>query len=89
MYWHTLFLTLLVFAALGIFAGSAAVPDPPIQLTINNPYSITVDVELKCDYDRSQQGFKHYKRVTIKKKGSVTIMLPKHLKKCQIWPHRR
>jgi len=60
---------------------------PTVDITIYNPYSLTVNIEVKCDYDRLGKKFLFQRHIIIKGKGATRISVPKHHKRCQIWPH--
>ena len=56
-----------------------------VRITTFNPYSMTVKLEIKCDWDADVEEFKYHKFITIEGKKSTDIIVPNTFKNCQIW----
>lgn len=52
-----------------------------------NPYSMKVELEVKCDYNSKRGEFTYHRFFVIPKKSNVVIVVPNLLKECQVWPH--
>jgi len=57
-----------------------------VDITAYNPYSLDVELEVKCDHDFKTGKFLYYRKIVVPGKASKTIRVPASLKKCQIWP---
>lgn len=60
-----------------------------VNIEVNNPYRLQVELEVKCDWDRDLEDFKYHKFLSIPGKRSIVIKVPSNLRKCQIWPKIR
>ncbi len=58
-----------------------------MAIHINNPFAISVDVTVKCDWDPTIKAFKFKKDFPLLSKKMTTIVLPESYHDCQIWPH--
>jgi len=51
-----------------------------------NPYTINVDLEVKCDWEWRKGKYLFHKFITVPGKRKVLINVPNNLKFCEIWP---
>lgn len=54
-------------------------------IKVFNPYKISVDMLVKCDWVHTRQAYKFHKVFRIKSKSNITIETPKSLNNCEIW----
>lgn len=81
---YTILTSLLILGCWSLFA-EAKGTEKSVRLTIQNPYSISIGLELKCDWDQNVKRWKHWDYVVLKKYKKVTFkLLPGS--KCEIWP---
>ena len=81
------FLFTLVVLVGFFFVGFAVAQEKQVvRIETHNPYSLTVKLEVKCDYDWKTKNYKYYENVLIKGKKDVTLLVPNSLKRCEIWP---
>jgi hypothetical protein len=59
---------------------------PTVDVTIPNPYSLDVSLEVKCDWNKKMNVWAFYKKYKIRSQRSVVISIPNHLKNCEVWP---
>ena len=82
-YFQPILYALIAISFLGLALGSNS---SNTKITIFNPYSISAEMEVKCDYNWKVKKFQYYKKFVIKGKKNLTISVPNYLKQCQIWP---
>lgn len=57
-----------------------------VQIIANNPYSLRVQLEVKCDWNGKERKYSYYKKIEINGKSKTILLVPGHMKKCEIWP---
>jgi len=55
-----------------------------VNVTSYNPYSLEVQVEVKCDH--TSTGWTYYKKAIIHGNSKLTLHIPSNVRNCQIWP---
>jgi hypothetical protein len=83
----------ILFSILALLFGMRAVADlktvtiqkQEVVLSVSNPYSFNVDMEIKCDW--TGKNYRMYKRMLFKKKQITYLKVPSNLKRCELWPH--
>jgi hypothetical protein len=60
-----------------------------VKIEVNNPYSLTIQLEVKCDYLPKRNNFQYHTFIVVPGKKQTILKVPNHLKKCQIWPKIR
>lgn len=60
-----------------------------VKIEVNNPYSLTIQLEVKCDYSSKTDRFQYHTFIVVPGKKQTILKVPNHLKKCQIWPRIR
>jgi hypothetical protein len=78
---------LALLLTMGLIAFSHADTGNYVYLRVNNPYSMDVQIELKCDWDDSKKEYKIHRMLHIKAKTMPTIVLPRTMRNCEMWPH--
>lgn len=56
------------------------------ELIVYNPYRLSVQLEVKCDYQNKTKKFRYHKFVEVPGRKNTIIKTPANLKQCQIWP---
>lgn len=81
-------LIVLVIVAVPITLSWAAntKQDSQVELQANNPYSLQLNLEIKCDWDMDIEEYAFHKHIEILPKKTTVIQLPNRLKKCELWP---
>lgn len=77
---------IIVFIVVFLSMISSSIAKDIIILEVNNPYSLTVNLKVKCDYDYNKKEFMFQRLISVKGKSNMLISLPAGLKRCQIWP---
>ena len=80
------FLSALVVLVFVVATGAAITQPTTTTITTYNPYRLTVELEVKCDWDNNIKGFRFHKFFTVPGKSKTQIVVPSSMKKCQIWP---
>lgn len=75
-------LTLILY----LMTGAGIDNQDQLLIMINNPYSVKVKFELKCDYDNKAKKYKLYKKYLLPKKSRLIIDIPRGSRRCQVWP---
>ena len=57
-----------------------------LDLQISNPYSLALELEVKCDWQSDRAKYKYYRKVYIPRKTVTNLSFPNHLKTCELWP---
>jgi len=57
-----------------------------VRITTFNPYSMTVKLEIKCDWNMDLEEFKYHKFIIIEGKKSTDIIVPNTLKIVKFGP---
>jgi len=65
---------------------SIPVKQNTVILEVNNPYSMEVRLEVKCDHDWTLNRFRFHRFISVGANQGTTIAVPNNLKRCQIWP---
>jgi hypothetical protein len=77
----------LLWMMTGLFLSFAlAQQNKTVELTVYNSYGLSVQLEIKCDWNNKKGGFDYHQFVVIPGKKNSIIKVPSYLKKCQIWP---
>jgi hypothetical protein len=58
----------------------------PTNIEVNNPFKISIDVIVKCEWNNKIKNFNFIKNYSIKSGKITYISTPKAYKNCQIWP---
>jgi len=61
----------------------AAAESRHTELMVSNPYFLSIQSELKCDWDGKR--YAHHQDIIIKKRSKTVIMVPHGLRKCELW----
>lgn len=64
----------------------AAPSSSQVQLEVNNPYSLQVNVEIKCDWDPDIEEWMFHRFIQVPGKKMTVVSIPNKLKNCQLWP---
>jgi hypothetical protein len=56
------------------------------ELQVSNPYSMDVEMEVKCDWDHTKQKFKFQKKFQFPSKSVTWVTIPRGSYRCQLWP---
>lgn len=57
-----------------------------IDLRISNPYSLALNLEVKCDWQSDSNKYKYYRVINIPRKTITTLTFPNQLRSCELWP---
>ena len=76
----------IVLLTIGASIAQVASTPSTTTITVYNPYRLTVNLEVKCDWDYKKQQFDYLKHFTVPGKKNTEIVVPNRLKKCQVWP---
>ena len=72
---------ILILILLLFLSGSTPVDT---QIDIHNPYNYSIEVELKCDWREGR--FAYRNKFVLPKRGKYQLLIPKWVRKCQLWP---
>ena len=75
-----------LFLIVGMSRHSGAAPQQVTQIRVDNPYRITLQAEIKCDWDWKQKKYKLHQWILIRKKSQTTITVPSGMRLCEFWP---
>lgn len=80
----------VIAALIGLFSlsfavGSLLTKQEVTNLYVRNPYSMSVDLLVKCDWTGKYYRFNS--TIRIPPKTDNTIFVPMGMKKCEIYPH--
>ena len=56
------------------------------KFNIHNPFSISVKLIVKCDFNYKTKKYNFYKIIIMNKKSKIYMNFPYGFKKCEIWP---
>lgn len=56
-----------------------------VEITAYNSYRFDVWIEVKCDFNNSNQNYLYYKELIVPGKGNIKIQVPSNLHKCELW----
>jgi hypothetical protein len=57
-----------------------------LNLQISNPYTLALELEVKCDWQPDREKYKYYRKIYIPRKTITNLSFPHHLKTCELWP---
>ena len=82
--YYVAIVVVLVVLARATITNSA--PTDAVEITAHNPYRISVNLEVKCDWNSSARTYKLHRFYTIPGKKSVVIHTPRDVRRCEVWP---
>jgi hypothetical protein len=75
----------LIIISFGI---NSVLADRITRIQINNPFRISMSLEVKCDHNWKLNKYNYYQVINIPKKSNTVIAVPASMKYCEIWPIR-
>jgi hypothetical protein len=54
------------------------------EIEVHNGYFLSVQTEIKCDWDGTR--YKFHDWTTVRSRSKTVIIVPYGLKKCELWP---
>lgn len=65
---------------------SAANKTSKIKIEVHNPYTISLKIDSKCDYNEETEDFNYAGQFILKAKKTSFIVMPHWVRHCQFWP---
>lgn len=78
-----LMIGLLIIVTTPVFGENAK--SNTTSISAFNSYRISVQLEVKCDWDQRVNRFTFHKFFVIPGRSNVTIIVPNSMKKCECW----
>lgn len=76
-------LLILFLLVLPLFCGFNK--DEKVELTIHNPYRVTVKTKVKCDWNEEKEKYNFEEDYEVEAKKDTTIYVPDGVKKCHVY----
>jgi len=82
--WLAIILIVFLTFSICVLPAKSASNDT-VNISIWNPYRITLGCEVKCDWNNKTRKFDYYNNIIVPGKGKYILKVGKQYKDCEVW----